>query len=158
MDVSTYSFSLGANIRSSRTPSHRRGREREDEEKDEEKKEENINIERELSEVHELMSSVPPPLVVLQDLETSEQQQVYERLQFEFHFGGPKAASMAERLSLQDVEDWKAFSTLRGPRLACHLMKFYDRPSQIPEDGREDAAVSIDDAIAAAEERESQDV
>ena len=67
---------------------------------------------------------------------TEDTAKVYETLMFQFRFGHIKALAIAEEVgtTMDDIKDWVRYENAKGTRLACHNMKTFKNPRDIPEE------------------------
>jgi len=67
---------------------------------------------------------------------TKETATVYETLMFQFRFGHLKAMNIVETLgtTMDDIKDWVRYENAKGTRLACHNMKSFKNPMDIPQE------------------------
>ena len=69
-------------------------------------------------------------------LGNKESASVYETLMFQFRFGHLKALNIVETLgtTMEDIKDWVSYENAKGTRLACHNMKTFKNPMDIPQE------------------------
>ena len=67
---------------------------------------------------------------------TKESATVYEALMFQFRFGHMKAMGIVESLgtTMDDIKDWLRYEDAKGTKLACHNMKKFKNPRDIPQE------------------------